>query len=508
MPELAKESPNWFQIKEIAVRLQGRIVLENFNWIFEKNEHWALLGGNGSGKSTLLRVLAQQIAYCAGTLRRHPDLNGVSNLGWVHLNQPLGLLAQEKLKNRWEEYSGQEQVQQTVRTLFSDSKLAEKRSADLLRLVQLEEKVDRPIQGLSNGEWRKLLLFQALIKSPKLLMLDEPFDGLDIKSRNDFQSLLRELVKHSKLSLLMVSHRQEELIPEITHVMGLREGKVEFVGQREAVLNPINLMKLYGIEAQNKNLSKFERKLLLNLERDIESPSVPPVRMENIYLHYQNHTVLTSFSWTWPAGEHWQVAGPNGSGKSTLIKLIIGEHLQAYSNRVWIFGNRRGSGENIRDLRKRIGFVTPELQLNYRQKITGRKVVYSGFNDSIGYYGTISEKQKKTTENWLDLFELLEIAENSFLNMSYGQQRLFLLARAMVKSPEILLLDEPCQGLDPTQRFKLIHIINLLGRSKATQILYISHQIEDKLDCISATLFLPNGISRRNYPAFQKNIVS
>jgi len=231
---------------------------------------------------------------------------------------------------------------------------------------------------------------------------------------------------------------------------------------------------------------------------------VPPIKMENVHLYFQGHTVFEDFSWTWPPGEHWQVAGPNGSGKSTLVKLVVGEHLQAYSNRVWIFGKRRGSGENIWDLRKRIGMVTPELQMNYRKKITGRKVVYSGFNDSIGFYGAISEQQKETAEKWLSQFDLFEIAENSFLNMSYGQQRLFLLARAMVKSPEILLLDEPCQGLDPYQRAELINKINLLGKSKTTQILYISHQIEDKLDCVSATIFLPDGRIERNLSAFQK----
>ena len=504
MPDLAEDSINWFEMKGIAVRLQGRIVLEKVDWIFGKKEHWAILGGNGAGKSTILRVLAQQIPYCEGKLRRHPELQGVTHLGWVHLNQPLGLLAQEKLKDRWEEYSGREQEQQTIRSMFSEHMLAEKQSNDLLRLMQLDSKVDRPIRGLSNGEWRKLLLFQSLIRFPKLLMLDEPFDGLDQNSSKDFKSLLRELVQHSKLSLVLVSHRQDELIPEITDVMGLRNGKMEFSGRRSAVLTEANLKKLYKSESQASDTGNFKSKIIVSESRNIEDSLVPPIKMENVHLYFQGHTVFEDFSWTWPPGEHWQVAGPNGSGKSTLVKLIVGEHLQAYSNRVWIFGKRRGSGENIWDLRKRIGMVTPELQMNYRKKITGRKVVYSGFNDSIGFYGAISEQQKETAEKWLSQFDLFEIAENSFLNMSYGQQRLFLLARAMVKSPEILLLDEPCQGLDPYQRAELINKINLLGKSKTTQILYISHQIEDKLDCVSATIFLPDGRIERNLSAFQK----
>jgi molybdate transport system ATP-binding protein len=502
MPDLAEDSINWFEMKGVAVRLQGRIVLEKVDWTFGKKEHWAILGGNGAGKSTILRVLAQQIAYCEGTLRRHPELQGVTHLGWVHLNQPLGLLAQEKLKDRWEEYSGREQEQQTIRSMFSEYMLTEKGSKDLLRLMQLDSKVDRPIRGLSNGEWRKLLLFQALIRLPKLLMLDEPFDGLDNNSRMDFKSLLQELVQHSKLSLILVSHRKDELIPEISDVLGLRNGEMEFSGKRSAVLTEANLKKLYRSESKASDLGNFKSEIIVSESRNIEDSSVPPVKMENVHLYFQGHTVFKDFSWTWPPGEHWQVAGPNGSGKSTLVKLIVGEQLQAYSNRVWIFGKRRGSGENIWDLRKRIGMVTPELQMNYRKKITGRTVVYSGFNDSIGLYGSISEKQKETAEQWLNQFDLLEIAENSFLNMSYGQQRLFLLARAMVKSPEILLLDEPCQGLDPYQRAELINKINLLGKSKTTQILYISHQIEDKLDCVSATIFLPDGRVLRNFVNF------
>ena len=505
MPELAEDSINWFEMKGIAVRLQGRIVLEKVDWDFGKKEHWAILGGNGAGKSTILRVLAQQIPYCKGTLRRHPELRGVKNLGWVHLNQPVGLLAQEKLKDRWEEYSGREQEQQTIRSMFSENMLIEKGSKDLLRLMQLDSKVDRPIRGLSNGEWRKLLLLQALIRLPKLLMLDEPFDGLDKNSRKDFKSLLRELVQHSKSSLILVSHRQDELIPEITHVLGLWNGKMEFSGKRSSVLTEPNLSRIYRSETNALITSNLNSEIILLESRNIKDSSVPPVKMENVRLYYQGHTVFEEFSWTWPPGEHWQVAGPNGSGKSTLVKLIVGDHLQAYSNLVWIFGKRRGSGENIWDMRKRIGLVTPELQMNYRKDITGRKVVYSGFNDSIGYYGAISEQQKKMAEKWLNQFDLCEIAENSFLNLSYGQQRLFLLARAMVKSPELLLLDEPCQGLDPYQRAELIRKIDLLGKSQVTQILYISHQVEDKLDCISSTIFLPDGRVERNWSASQKS---
>ena len=128
-------------------------------------------------------------------------------------------------------------------------------------------------------------------------------------------------------------------------------------------------------------------------------------------------------------------------------------------------------------------------------------IVYSGFNDSIGFYGAITKQQKEMAEKWLIQFDLFKIAESSFLNLSYGQQRLFLLARAMVKSPELLLLDEPCQGLDPYQRAELIRKIDLLGKSQVTQILYISHQVEDKLDCISSTIFLPDGRVERNLSA-------
>ena len=171
------------------------------------------------------------------------------------------------------------------------------------------------------------------------------------------------------------------------------------------------------------------------------------------------------------------------------MKLIVGEHLQAYSNRVWIFGKRRGSGENIWDLRKRIGLVTPELQMNYQKNITGRKVVYSGFlMTRLAFTGAISEQQKEMAEKWLNQFDLFEIAESSFLNLSYGQQRLFYWRSCGQVSSIAFLLDEPCQG-QSYQRTELIKKVDLLGKSKVTQILYISHQVEDKLGCIHATIF-------------------
>ena len=154
--------------------------------------------------------------------------------------------------------------------------------------------------------------------------------------------MLRELVQLSKSSLILVSHRQDELIPEITHVLGLWNGKMELSGKRSWVLTEPNLSRIYRSETNALITSNLKSEIILLESRNIKDSSVPPVKMENVRLYYQGHTVFEEFSWTWPPGEHWQVAGPNGSGKSTLVKLIVGDHLQAYSNRVWIFGKRNG----------------------------------------------------------------------------------------------------------------------------------------------------------------------
>ena len=210
--------------------------------------------------------------------------------------------------------------------------------------------------------------------------------------------------------------------------------------------------------------------------------------MQNVRVSYEDKVILNNFDWNVRQGENWKILGPNGAGKSTLLSLISGDHLQAYANQIRVFGSPRGEGESVWELKQKIGTVTAELQVGYRQPISALKVVLSGFFDSIGLYRPASGEQKAIAGKWLQTLNLEYLAENDFLKLSYGQQRMILIARAMVKSPSLLILDEPCQGLDPHNRNQILKIINIIGSGTPTQILFVTHSSEDHLNCLDYEL--------------------
>jgi molybdate transport system ATP-binding protein len=217
---------------------------------------------------------------------------------------------------------------------------------------------------------------------------------------------------------------------------------------------------------------------------------VPLIEMNSVTVRYDEKCVLNRLDWTVMPGEHWKITGPNGAGKSTLLSLVSGDNSQAYANDISLFGIRRGSGESVWDIKKRIGLVSTAFQQDYRVGVTVRIVVISGFFDSIGVYNQFSKKQQEIALEWLEMLHMDQHLDAPFRNLSYGEQRLVLLARAMVKQPDLLILDEPCQGLDDINREMVLKLIDHLGKTGRTQILYVTHHQEDFLPCITRSLEL------------------
>ena len=291
-----------------------------------------------------------------------------------------------------------------------------------------------------------------------------------------------------------MSHRFEELVPEIEHVLCLKSGKIFAQGFRSKVMSMENLDRLYAEDERVGNLrvntenteEKFERLIPQKVPESTAKNKKPPsiILMRDVNVRYGENVVLEKFNWSVYQGENWKIIGPNGAGKSTLLSLISGDNLQAYSNQIYLFGKRRGTGESVWDIKQRIGMVSPEFQVRYRESISVLNVVLSGFFDTIGFYQTASETQKKIALNWMEFLEINELAEQDYTRLSYGQQRLILIARAMVKSPPLLILDEPCQGLDRTNRNRVLELIEHICLDSATQILYVTHIKTDQLNCL------------------------
>ena len=483
-------------LHKVSNRLWDKPILKNINWSTDLGQSWAILGPNGAGKSTLIKVILGQLPYC-GTIKRDAQISTFDKIAYVSLEQQKILVAREEKKDRYEEYSGKEQHSLSGHEFIDPEGMQTEKVLETAEQLGIAAILEKPLRHFSNGETRKTIIAKALLANPRLLILDEPFDGLDSASSKWLSQSISGLIQ-SGLAIWLVSHRFEELVPEIEHVLCLKSGKIFAQGLRSEVLNAEIMEGLYTEDDGGKTLQintesteeKFERLIPQNALEATAANKKPPciIRMRNVNVRYGENVVLENFNWSVNQGENWKIVGPNGAGKSTLLSLISGDNLQAYANQIYLFGKRRGTGESVWDIKQRIGLVSPEFQVRYREAISVLKVVLSGFFDTIGFYQAASESQKRTALNWLNFLEINELAEQDYTRLSYGQQRLILIARAMVKSPPLLILDEPCQGLDSTNRNRVLELIDHIGLNSATQILYVTHSATDQLNCLSHEL--------------------
>jgi molybdate transport system ATP-binding protein len=355
--------------------------------------------------------------------------------------------------------------------------------SDQLKITHL---LMRGFRFLSTGETRKVLIAHALMRSPQLLIFDEPFDGCDIQTRMQLAQLINNLMNANR-QVILVTHRIAEVLPNISHVMGIREGNVLFQGARERMLTAEQIERLYN--SDSIPISAGSLKPVPLVSKPDRRPDVL-VEMKDITVKYGDVAVLEKLSWTVRTGENWAITGPNGAGKTTLLSLIAGDNPQAYANEIYLFGKRRGSGESIWDIKQQIGMVSSEFQIRYRKPIAAFDVILSGFFDSIGLYHYSTQAQREIATQWLEVFQIEHLAERQFQRLSYGEQRMVLLARSMVKFPLLLILDEPCQGLDRINRKMILDLVEFIGRHSRTQILFVTHYPEEIPACITYRLQL------------------
>jgi molybdate transport system ATP-binding protein len=467
------------------------MLLPGTSWEIRDGENWAILGPNGSGKSTLARAVRGDVPHVRGKLTRHdPEAEG-SRIGYVSFELQEELLAREERREEARSFSGGGHdltAGELLRENDGDP-AAMKRISDALDLHPL---LGHDFRTLSNGEIRKLLIARALLPSPKLLILDDPFAGLDAGSRRSLSAAITKLMEEGT-QILLVAQRPEEVIPGISHVLLIQNGRIARTGRREEVLTPARIRLLRGKGKSLPTLHPPPR----NSEKAPLPVGDPLVEMRNVHVAYGATFVLDDLNWTVRRGENWAVIGPNGSGKSTLLSLITGDNLQVYANEVYLFGKKRGEGESIWTIRQRIGLVSPELQIRYRKPGSVREVVLSGFFDSIGLYRQPDAGQENLADGWLSALEMNDKADRPFSRLSYGEKRLALIVRAMVKSPELLILDEPCQGLDGTNRERVLSLMESIGEGTETGLIYVTHHEEEMIPCIHHVLRL-----EKRSPAF------
>ena len=483
-------------LERITLRLGDRWILPRTSWQIYKGQQWAIIGPNGAGKSTLAGVFVGEVPYVQGRIVRHQPNLDPQSIGYASFEVHRRIIDQEEARDEARYFSGQLDDVQTPKEILSGAIPVEKRPGHILDRVadqlNIRHLMNRSLRKLSTGEIRRVLIARALVASGPMLILDEPYAGLDQGSRKELEAILDHLMSQG-VTLILVTNRLEELPKGITHILCVVHGSIYCQGSRQTVLASQRFKNLYSQGTRGELPGWKLSPMAASTETLVE--------IRNATVKYGPVTVFKGLNWTLSKGEHWAISGPNGSGKSTLIQLITGDNLQAYANHVSIFGRTRGQGETLWEIKAKIGLVSSELQIHYRKTISALDVVASGFFDSIGLYRRCTPEQLFTARSWVGWFGLQHLLGQRFDKLSYGEQRMVLLARAVVKSPLLLILDEPCQGLDPTNRQSLLRMVDRVGTATATQILFATHYPDEIPTCITHHLRLPQSPLKEGSPS-------
>ncbi|KGA35495.1 molybdenum ABC transporter ATP-binding protein [Pectobacterium brasiliense] len=487
------------KITQGLFRLSDTRMLHLDELTLEQNQCWAFVGANGSGKSALARALSGELPILRG--ERTTEFQHPVRLSFEQLQK---LVSEEWQRNNTDLLSeGEDDTGRTTAEVIQDSLNDPARCQQLAHQFGIAHLLERRFKYLSTGETRKAMLCQALMPQPDLLILDEPFDGLDVTSRQQLADELRKLAG-AGYTLVLILNRFDDIPDFINHVGVLADCTLTRVGERETILSEALVAQLaFSEKLSGSSLPEPE-----DPQRHMTLPADEArIRLRNGVVQYNDRPILHELTWEVLPSQHWQIVGPNGAGKSTLLSLITGDHPQGYSNDLTLFGRKRGSGETIWDIKRHIGYVSSSFHLDYRVSTSVRNVILSGFFDSIGIYQAVSDRQRHLTEQWLTLLGLNgAIADTPFQSLSWGQQRLTLIARALVKHPALLILDEPLQGLDPLNRQLVRRWLDILIGEGETQLLFVSHHAEDAPECITHRLtFVPhNDIYRYQIDALCK----
>lgn len=465
-------------LDNLTVNFDDRFQLNTINWAINSDQHWVITGANGSGKSALAAVLAQAGECVSGSITGLPDKVAI-----VSFEAQAELIAEE-LKKDDADIMDVISEGTPVHDILHNGETNPELVTELVEKFGLQALMDRSFRKLSTGESRKMMLIRALASQPDLLVLDEPFDGLDANTLEMLQEYLASLVE--TIPMVMVLNRFDEFPEFITHIAYVDQGELKHQIDRNDKQAYNDLYQLLHLKTTDLQVPPSDPETSIPA-LDSEQPLV---RLNGINIKYDGKAIIEDLHWTIERNQHWQLSGPNGSGKTGLLSLITGDHPQCYVNDIFVFGFQRGNGESIWQIKQYIGYVSTALQWEYRVGTGLRNVIISGFYDSIGLYSKCTDRQRQIADQWLELLGMSDRADQPFNKLSYGDQRLLLIARAMVKHPPLLILDEPCLGLDDMNRQLVLALIEKICAGSETSVLYVNHHAEDKIEGIDHYLAL------------------
>lgn len=479
-----------------VTRMPAWRMAEPVDFVLNNDEHIAVIGNNGSGKSMFIDIITGRHPLLLNEVKYdfNPSKKKLvsDNIKYITFKDSYGDSdATYYLQQRWNQHDIDESTPKVEELLeeafhmFGDDTIERRQYQKYLyKLLHIEHLLDKYIILLSSGELRKFQLIRTLLSEPRVLIMDNPFIGLDDETRSQLNDILKLLAQENVIQIILVLSKVSDIPDFITHVVEVKDMKVY-------PKVPLKEYLAENHEISRHVLSKEKEQEILNLPyKDFPCESEEIVKMKDVNIRYGSRTILENLNWTVMKGDRWALCGKNGAGKSTLLSLVCADNPQSYACDIVLFGHQRGNGESIWDIKKHIGYVSPEMHRAYKHNLPAIRVVASGLKDSVGLYVKPSENDYEICKWWMRLFNIDKLSDRPFLTLSSGEQRLVLLTRAFVKDPELLILDEPFHGLDDQNRQLATDIIEAFCKRNDKTLIIVSHYLNELPECVTKKLVL------------------
>jgi molybdate transport system ATP-binding protein len=448
------------RIIDVSLSLGDHLIFQLLNFKIESGAGYLIAGKNGSGKTTLLQLLAGKLQPRAGTVSYDfidPSLTWDEkfalrnrNIHYIPVHALRELVNTHDLFYQQRYYSVEDSPWPTTVRSYLGERIQNLDQLKLPSSLQIDHLFHLDLTQLSNGQVKKIIIIKQLLDSiPKILLLDYPFEGLDLQSRIELRNFLDHLSYVHSIQLIVADHEHPQLPTSITKRLSIEKWGIT------------NTNFAHTTHSPTESLIKYVEK--------VKNQPAPVVEFRNISIQYSDKVIVNKLNWKIGKGERWALTGPNGSGKTTLFSMIFADHPMAYSEAVFLFGQRRGSGESIWDIKKRISYLGPEQAHFLDYSMEQLKV--------IAYLEKVTSSKQKI-DQLITYFQIESLLLRQLKQLSSGQLQLVLLLALFLDPRELLLLDEPFQFLDPQQKKAVTDYLHSFLDESITLIL-ITHYEED-----------------------------
>jgi molybdate transport system ATP-binding protein len=474
------------KLEDLTLKSQG-ILFQGVHWEINSGEHWIITGKSGSGKTSFLKMLQGNCIVESGTVFNHFGETPEFGLPELLKHTSFVFFLNEGINYHNYYYQQRYYSTEVEGTVTARDFLLQGIQSEIINLddeitgsLHIRDLLSKELIKLSNGETRRLFIAKALLRKPKLLILDNPYIGLDSEARQTLNHLLCQIAANGVH--LILSDNGQDYPDCMTHVLEMENLKIKSVGKRP--LNHASVLPLQENPSE-KCIGLFQ------FQEPLKTDFAIAASFSNLIIKYGDNVIINGIDWTIRKGEKWALTGLNGAGKSMLLGVVFADHPQAYANKIIIFDQPRGSGETIWDIKEQIGYVSPELHFYFERQVSSEEAVMSVLYEH--------PYKRQTAEPWhylmfqrlLDYFQISHLRNASFHSLSTGQQRLILLLRVIVKNPPLLLLDEPFQGFDMETIEKSKFLLDQFCKNRT--LIMVSHHASEIPSVVNHLARLKNG---------------